>query len=131
MGAKYKKGLKFLTGSHWAALNANQTRYGHPCGNPLFVAEVGVRMNVPFNCVVTDLHVRAANVAGAGESYEITLFLNGAPTLLTVIIAGAVQLVANSNAVVGLVDADEIDFQLISSLNAAAVSISYSMEWIT
>ena len=66
---------------------------------------------------------------GAGETYDITVLLNGVPTLLTLQIAGAVDVQAGPDVdMVAITADDELSIEVVTSLNAALCQMSWSME---
>jgi len=110
-------------------VGANVTRFIFPFGGPVMVPEIDARMVMPFSCILTNFWVRSTLAPGVGETYDLTVLLNGAPTLLTLQIAGAVAVQAGPDLdIVAIVAGDEIDVEIVSSLNAALCQMSWSIE---
>jgi len=130
MGADYKKKQSSVIGGHSSNnLGANITRYIHPFGPYFQGLELDARMVVPFDCLITDFYARATAAAGAGETFTYTIYLNGAPTALTLIIAGAADVQAGPDlGVIAIADGDELCIRVDTSLNAFATFHSWSFE---
>lgn len=130
MGADYKKSHhSVIAGSVTGAMGANLTRYFCINTGPGNVAELQVRIAMPFNCVITNLYARSGVVPGAGETVDYTVYVNGIASILAVQIAGGVQLQAGPDAdVIALVPGDEISMEIVTSLNANAATHVWSLE---
>lgn len=130
MGADYEKSHRSIIGGFTATnIGANLTRYAFPYGSPPLVPEIDARMVMPFSCILTRYWVRSTLAPGAGETYDITVLLNGVPTLLTLQIAGAVDVQAGPDVdMVAITADDELSIEVVTSLNAALCQMSWSME---
>jgi len=131
MGADYKHiTRKSIIGSCAQVMASNLTRYGHAIGGyAIWGVEADARQRIPFPCLLTNMYVRIDTPPGAGETYQFTLMVNGAPSTLDITLAGAVQVEDGPDAdIVALVTGDEISMQLISSLNCFNVQSTWSIE---
>ena len=130
MGADYRaKHAAILGGTTGAAQAANQTRFYNPNGSPATPNENDARMVIPFACHITNLYVRSRGPAGAGETYDYQVFLNGNATGLILQIAGGAAVTAGPDTtVVAVAAGDEISIRIVSSAAANAENHMWSLE---
>jgi hypothetical protein len=106
-----------------------ETRWLHPSGvSDWWGAPTFADMLSPNTPVVAqDLAVRLPNPAGAGESYTITLQLDGADTTLGCAVAGDVELTCgNSDARVAIAPRSMISFKVVMTGGAVARRVLFS-----
>jgi len=85
---------------------------------------------IPENGIIEAMYAHSSVPPGAGETYDYTLILNGAPQAMTIQIAGAVDQDGNNELnpiVVAL--GDLICIQCTTSLNAAISGHSASLRF--
>ncbi len=126
----YKKPHQSILGAQLVdSQPANTIRHMNPGGAASNINEEDARMRIPYTCTIRNLYVRSSGPPGAGETFTYAIMVNGFASALICQIAGAVDIEDNDLVNVSQITlGDEISFRITSSLNAAAVRHSLSLE---
>ena len=134
MGADYRKSsYSIFAGTVSGAQAANTQAAYSPngdvaaaWGNNLFVAIPICRAGT-----LQHLYYETFGPPGAGETFTLTVWVNGIVTLLSVQIAGAVQIAGNDVVnQIPVVPGDNILMEIVTSLNAGITWHKWSFELV-
>ena len=134
MGADYRKAHKSLIcGSSTGSSVVNSTLYMHPSGSPLHTVarEIRARCYICTAGVLRHLRAHCHDPPGAGETFDYTLRLNGAPSALTCQTVNPNTESSDLVNAVAIVPGDYITIEIVSSALAAAGYQTISMEYQT
>jgi len=108
------------------ALDDTDNRYGPITGATNFQAAATNAVNViSTGGIIKDLRVLIMTPPGAGKSYDFTLYVNGAPTALTVTISGDTATTANDTAHDVTVAAGDYAYLLVDPTGTPVESRAY------
>jgi len=131
MGADYKKAPEaVIMGGTQDNHAQNSTDYYFPQGIAPSNGFISPRRGpISSGGVLEHLYVRTEAAPGAGETYDVTLYLNGVITAMTVEIAGAAQIRGFDLVTqIGIIPGDELTIEVASSALAVVTRLFWSIK---
>jgi len=131
MGADYNPANKAIIGGcAGGQFPPNTTAYLTPIGSSAnHGPQVRAEQYFPYSGIVSQLRAHIHQPPGAGETFTLTLMVNGIATALTCQIAGAVATeAADLVNQVAIAAGDYLTLRIVSSLNAAAQYVTWAMQ---
>jgi len=104
----------------------NSTVYLSPFGQSATEAEVSIP--VPFACTAKNLFAKSSAAPGATETYDYTLMVNGAPSILTCQTANPATTTSDVTHLVALAAGDLISIRAVTSDGSAVTRHSAALE---
>lgn len=130
MGADYRKrasGVLIFHSGRAAVVAGNTTRYWTIGGNhdPALVVN---SIRLPYDCLLGHLHAYSSVAPGVGDTVDITVMQEGAASVLTCQIVGALQEAEDLVNQVAFARGDVLEIRSIKSAAAAASYLTASVE---
>jgi hypothetical protein len=117
-------------GTGQSAVTANETEYCAPTAISTCGAISGREMFSPISGTFKNLYVGVSGAAGTGQSWIVTMYINGATTALTCTISGSSATTCSDSADSATITAGEnFSIQIVASASASDSSIYFGYEF--